>query len=76
MTHNQSLAGLGARILQKLEERKGLLDSDYVVVQGDTTSAFMGFYWAFCNRIRVAHIEAGLRTYDFSNFFLIKEIGN
>lgn len=33
-----------------------------VIVQGDTTSAFVGSMCAFYNKIPVAHIEAGLRT--------------
>jgi len=34
-----------------------------IVVQGDTTSAFVAAYVAFQHHIAVAHIEAGLRTY-------------
>lgn len=36
----------------------------WVVVQGDTTSACAAAMAAFYERINVAHIEAGLRTYD------------
>jgi UDP-N-acetylglucosamine 2-epimerase (non-hydrolysing) len=35
-----------------------------VVVQGDTESAFQGALAAFYNRVPVAHVEAGLRTYN------------
>tara|TARA_Y100000114_G_C11762990_1_gene331012 strand:+ start:4260 stop:5255 length:996 start_codon:yes stop_codon:yes gene_type:complete len=37
---------------------------DYVLVQGDTTSAFSIALAAFHRRIKVIHLEAGLRTYD------------
>lgn len=39
---------------------------DLVVVQGDTTSAMAAALAAFYLKIRVAHVEAGLRTYDLS----------
>jgi len=40
-----------------------------VVVQGDTESAFLGALAAFYNRIPVAHVEAGLRTYNLERPF-------
>jgi len=40
-----------------------------VVVQGDTESAFLGALSAFYNRIPVAHVEAGLRTYNLQRPF-------
>lgn len=40
-----------------------------VVVQGDTESAFLGALSAFYNRISVAHVEAGLRTYNLERPF-------
>jgi UDP-N-acetylglucosamine 2-epimerase (non-hydrolysing) len=40
-----------------------------VIVQGDTESAFQGALAAFYNRIPVAHVEAGLRTYNLERPF-------
>lgn len=40
---------------------------DIVVVQGDTTTAWALSQMAFYNGIRVAHVEAGLRTFDLRN---------
>lgn len=40
-----------------------------VIVQGDTESAFQGALAAFYNRIPVAHVEAGLRTYNLDRPF-------
>ena len=39
------------------------------VVQGDTESAFLGALTAFYNRVPVAHVEAGLRTYNLDRPF-------
>ena len=38
-----------------------------VLVQGDTTSAFSVALAAFHRKIKIIHLEAGLRTYDFEN---------
>ena len=40
---------------------------DIVVVQGDTTTAYALAQMAFYNGIKVAHVEAGLRTFDLAN---------
>jgi UDP-N-acetylglucosamine 2-epimerase (non-hydrolysing) len=40
---------------------------DYVLVQGDTTSALAVALSAFNHNIKVIHLEAGLRTYDTSD---------
>ncbi|WP_395057532.1 non-hydrolyzing UDP-N-acetylglucosamine 2-epimerase [Polaromonas sp.] len=40
-----------------------------VIVQGDTESAFQGALAGFYNRVPVAHVEAGLRTYNLARPF-------
>lgn len=42
-------------------------DITYVLVQGDTTSALGVALAAFNRKIKVIHLEAGLRTYDYEN---------
>ncbi|MBA4329860.1 MAG: UDP-N-acetylglucosamine 2-epimerase (non-hydrolyzing) [Polaromonas sp.] len=44
-------------------------DWSLVVVQGDTESAFQGALAGFYHRVPVAHVEAGLRTYNLARPF-------
>jgi len=53
-----------ATIIEKINQLLVENVPDYILVQGDTTSAFAGALAGFYNGIRVAHVEAGLRTYD------------
>lgn len=39
-------------------------EPDFVLVQGDTNSALVGALSAFYNKVKIVHIEAGLRTPD------------
>lgn len=55
-----SLAAIMANLDYVLKENSW----DLVMVQGDTTSALAGALSAFYHKIPVAHVEAGLRTYD------------
>jgi UDP-N-acetylglucosamine 2-epimerase (non-hydrolysing) len=60
----QTLAGVTQRALAGLDELIAAEKPDLVVVQGDTTSTFVGALAAFYHQIPVAHMEAGLRTGD------------
>jgi len=40
-----------------------------IIVQGDTTTAWALSQIGFYNKIRIAHVEAGLRTFDLDNPF-------
>jgi len=45
-------------------------DSDtFVLVQGDTFSCLAGAYFAYFNGLKLAHVEAGLRSFDMENPF-------
>ncbi len=64
MQPNQSLAELTARALTKLDEVLHQEKPDWVLVQGDTTTAMVGALAAFYHQIKVGHVEAGLRSFD------------
>jgi UDP-N-acetylglucosamine 2-epimerase (non-hydrolysing) len=64
MQPNQSLAALTARALTKLDEVLRIEQPDWVLVQGDTTTAMVAALTAFYHQIKVGHVEAGLRSFD------------
>lgn len=63
MQTNQELSGFASRALLSLGSAIRNIGPKAVLVQGDTTTAAMGALAAFYQRIPVAHVEAGLRTY-------------
>jgi UDP-N-acetylglucosamine 2-epimerase (non-hydrolysing) len=69
MTPDQRLSSLTAAALMRLEEVVDSTAPDWVVLQGDTTSAMSAALAAFYRHIPVAHVEAGLRTHDLSRPF-------
>src|SRR5262249_47534953 len=64
MRHDQTLAQVTASALTELDVRLRAEEPDWVLTQGDTTTAMVGALAAFYHRIRVGHVEAGLRTWD------------
>ena len=62
MQRRQHLADLAGRLLAGLDSVLERERPDMVLVQGDTTTAFVGALAAYYRKIPVAHIEAGLRT--------------
>jgi UDP-N-acetylglucosamine 2-epimerase (non-hydrolysing) len=67
MLPDQSLTETTVRALSGLEDLIQCENPDLVLVQGDTTTAFVGSLAAFYHQIPVGHIEAGLRTRDKYN---------
>ncbi|MGD8628405.1 MAG: UDP-N-acetylglucosamine 2-epimerase (non-hydrolyzing) [bacterium] len=63
MKPRQSLFEVTARLVRKLEGVIRAEKPDIVLVQGDTTSTFVGSLAAYYLKIPVGHVEAGLRTY-------------
>lgn len=64
MKPQQSLEYLASEAVQRLPELFEQREYDLVLVQGDTSTAFLAALSAFYRKIPVAHVEAGLRTYD------------
>ena len=62
-------AGIAAHILLAVHNVLADVQPSVVVVQGDTTTAMIGSIAGFYLNLTVAHVEAGLRTGDFSNPF-------
>lgn len=58
------LAAAFAILLNLLSRVIDQTKPDLVVVQGDTSSAMAGALGAYYSQVKVAHVEAGLRTYD------------
>ncbi|HSQ17633.1 MAG TPA: UDP-N-acetylglucosamine 2-epimerase (non-hydrolyzing), partial [Anaerolineales bacterium] len=64
MRPDQSLAELTAAIFTHLDPVLADVKPDWILVQGDTTTVMAATLAAFYRRIRVGHVEAGLRTDD------------
>lgn len=64
MKKRQDLFELTARILYKFRSILKKIKPKCAIVQGDTTSAFAVTLSAFYEKVLVAHVEAGLRTYN------------
>jgi UDP-N-acetylglucosamine 2-epimerase (non-hydrolysing) len=61
---NQDLIQGIAQLLLSLQELYQTQKPDWIVVQGDTTTCMAASLAAFYRQIPVAHVEAGLRTYQ------------
>ncbi len=69
MQPKQSLAMLTKNTIAALDDVLVEAKPDMVLVQGDTTTTFVGSLAAFYRQIPVGHVEAGLRTQDKANPF-------
>ena len=64
MRRNQNLSNTTMLLLGKMTQLLSEMKPDIVLVHGDTLSAFVTALACFYERVPVAHVEAGLRTYD------------
>jgi UDP-N-acetylglucosamine 2-epimerase (non-hydrolysing) len=64
MRDNQSLSELSAAIFTHLDPVFTEFQPDWILVQGDTTTVAIAALLAYYRRIKVGHVEAGLRTHD------------
>ena len=61
MAPNQSLEQISIKILKGVSKILDNIKPDLVLVQGDTTTTFVGALGAFY-KVPIGHVEAGLRT--------------
>ncbi len=69
MKPDQNLVTLHAETMFRMREVINEYKPDWVIVQGDTTSAHAAAMAAFYQNVKVGHVEAGLRTYDIRSPF-------
>lgn len=69
MKPDQTLNAIAAGVFERFERVLLETTPDWVLVQGDTTTVMAASLAAFHRRVRVAHVEAGLRTHDLRNPF-------
>ncbi len=58
----QTLTGITTKALEGLEKVIVETQPDLLLVQGDTTTVFAGALAAFYQKVKVGHVEAGLRS--------------
>jgi UDP-N-acetylglucosamine 2-epimerase (non-hydrolysing) len=64
MRDGQSLAQISASIFTHLDPVLGEFRPDWVLVVGDTTTVVTTSQLAYYHRIKLGHVEAGLRTHN------------
>ena len=64
MRPDQALSDLTAALFTGLDPVLQDAQPDWVLIQGDTTTVMVAALLAYYHRIRVGHVEAGLRTGD------------
>ena len=69
MTPDQDLFGITERVMQGMKKVLTDFRPDCVLVHGDTTTALAASLSAYYMKIKIGHVEAGLRTGDKNSPF-------
>lgn len=69
MTPDQTLPELMGRVIPAVSAVLRERQPAAVLVQGDTTTVLGASLAAFCERVPIGHVEAGLRTHDMASPF-------
>jgi len=69
MEYDQTPSQVAAGVMAAVDPLLADLKPDWVLVQGDTTTVMAASIAAFHRKVRIGHVEAGLRTYDRDNPF-------
>lgn len=64
MKPNQDLYDITINTTAKLREVLQKEKPDLLIVQGDTSTAFVSSLAAFYSKVKIGHVEAGLRSYN------------
>jgi len=64
MRENQTLRHITTSVLDKMERIIKKERPDYLMVQGDTTTGMAAALAAYYQKVKITHVEAGLRTQD------------
>lgn len=62
MTNDQTLSSLTSKLFEGISQVLIEEKPDWIIVQGDTTTVMVASICAYYFKVRVAHIEAGLRS--------------
>jgi UDP-N-acetylglucosamine 2-epimerase (non-hydrolysing) len=64
MTANQTLATLSSRLLIRLDEVYSTVNPNYLFIHGDTTTSMIAGILGKYYKIKIFHVEAGLRSHN------------
>lgn len=67
MKAGQDLFDITSNVLSGLKKVFDDFKPDIILVHGDTTTSFTTSLAAFYSKIKIGHVEAGLRTYDIAS---------